>query len=159
VRWAARRGVTLRPLAIDRIPTAARIASMAGVPAIAGCGGALPLRDRSVDLVLVSQVAHHLDTDSILALFASCSRVARRGVVISDLRPSVLFGQGFRLAGRALRLHVTTINDGVTSLARGFTPARLAALATAAARGDRSGTVQVAARPLSRVVAWWRTDR
>jgi SAM-dependent methyltransferase len=156
-RWAARRGVTLVPLALERIVAAARIARGAGVPVVVGCAGALPVRARSVDLVLVSQVAHHLDTESVVTLFTACSRVARRGVLVCDLRPSALFAHGFRAAGRILGFDPTTLDDGVTSLARGFSPARLKELGDRAQRGERPPEVHVATRPLSRIVAWWRT--
>ena len=155
VRWAARRGVTLRPLGLERIPAAARLARSAGVPTMLGCASALPLRDNSVDVVLVSQLAHHLDPVGATRLFADCSRIARRGVIIADLRPSLLAGYGYRLGGLLLGLHQATIDDGVTSLARGFTPAALQSLCA----GVSSEPASVARLPFARVVAWWRTDR
>lgn len=155
VRWAARRGVTLHPIGLERIPAAARVARNAGVPTMLGCAGALPLRQRSVDLVLVSQVAHHLDADSATRLFTDCSRIARRGVIIADLRPSLLAAFGYRLGGALLGLHQSTIDDGVISLARGFTPAALASLCVGVTRGQ----VSVARLRFARVVAWWRTDQ
>jgi SAM-dependent methyltransferase len=155
VRWAARRGITLHPIGLERIPAAARLARDAGVPTMLGCAGALPLRRRSVDLVLVSQVAHHLDAESAALLFADCTRVARRGVIVADLRPSALAALGFRLGGTLLGLHQTTIEDGVTSLARGFTPTALHSLCA----GANPAPVTVSRMPFSRVVAWWRTDQ
>jgi hypothetical protein len=154
-RWAAHRGIALRPIGLERIPAAARLARSAGVPMMLGSATALPLRDRSVDIVLVSQVAHHLDAASARRLFTDCSRVARRGVIIADLRPSFLAAFGYRLGGALLGLHQVTIDDGVTSLARGFTPAALASLCNCVA----SAPVSVARLPFARVVAWWRTDR
>lgn len=152
-RWAARRGVRLQPVGLERIPVAARLARDAGVPTVVGCAGALPLAARSVDLVLVSQLAHHLDRASASRLFADCSRVARRGVIVSDLQPSRLAAFGFRIAGALLGLHQATIDDGVTSLARGFTPDALRSLCA-----DLPGApVAVRGLPFARVVAWWRT--
>jgi SAM-dependent methyltransferase len=155
VRCAAQRGITLRPLGLERIPAAARLARSAGVPTMLGTAAALPLRDQSVDIVLVSQLAHHLDAASATRLFSDCSRVARRGVIIADLRPSSLAAFGYRLGGALLGLHQVTIDDGVTSLARGFTPAALASLCERAA----GAPVSVARLPFARVVAWWRTSR
>jgi len=154
VRCAARRGIALRPIGLERIPVAARLARDAGVPTMLGCAGALPLRSRSVDLVLVSQVAHHLDAASATLLFTDCSRVARRGVIIADLRPSRLATFGYRLGGALLGLHHVTIEDGVISLARGFTPAALESLCV----GVAGGPVSIASLPFARIVAWWRTD-
>ena len=150
-RWAARRGIAIRPLGLDRHAVAARLATDHGVPATVGCGGDLPLRDRSVDLVIASQLAHHLDDGSCRTLFRECHRVARVGIVVADLRPSRLAALGFRLGGALLGFDMVTIEDGVTSLDRGFTPARLAALLSSA--GIEAA---VARRPGARVVAWWR---
>ncbi len=153
-RWAARRGVSLVPLALERIPAAAVMAHDSGVPVAVGCLGALPLRARSVDIVLVSQVAHHLDHDSLLRLVADCSIVARRGVVLADLHPRWFAAPGLRIAGALLRMHRTSIGDGVISLRRGYTPEQLRALCIAGGAARASA----AARPGARVVAWWRTD-
>ena len=48
-----------------------------------------------------------------------------------------------------------SIDDGVISLARGFTPAALESLCV----GTGGGPVSVARLSCARVVAWWRTDR
>jgi SAM-dependent methyltransferase len=154
-RLAARRGVRLVPLALERIPEAARIAQVAGVPMILGCASALPLRARSVDIVLLSQVVHHLDADSTVRLLAECSSVARRGVIVADLRRSWFAGPGFRLAGAVLGLDRVTIDDGVTSVQRGYTPAELYGLCTQAG----ATKITVARSAGSRLVAWWRTDQ
>lgn len=155
VQWAAKRGITLRPVGLERIPVAARLARSAGVPTALGCAGALPLRTQSVDLVLVSQLAHHLDAASAQRLFAECSRVARRGVIVSDLQPSRLASWGYRLGGTLLGLHPATISDGIISLARGFTRNALQELCA----GATSTPVTVTRLPFWRVVAWWRTDQ
>ncbi|MEO5799468.1 MAG: methyltransferase domain-containing protein [Gemmatimonadales bacterium] len=155
VRYAAQRGVTLRPLGLERIPAAARLACSAGVPTLLGCASALPIGDRSVDIVLVSQVAHHLDDDAIVRLFGECSRVARRGVIIADLRPSRLTEIAFRTVGGVLAFHPVTVTDGVTSLRRGFTPTRLRLLTTRA----QTPRPTVRWRPFARILACWRTDQ
>jgi Methyltransferase domain len=153
-RWARRRGVSLVPLGLERIPAAARVARDTGIPVILGCAGALPLGPNSVDLVLLSQIAHHLDADSAMQLFAAASRIARRGVVVADLRPMLLAATGFRLAGMLLRFHPVTFRDGVTSLRRGYPVQQLRTLCLRAGAAH----VNVVARPGARVVAWWRTD-
>ena len=150
-RWAARRGVSLVPLALERIPAAARVARATGVPTILGCASALPLRAKSVDIVLVSQVVHHLAADSAVALLAACTAGARRGVIVADLHRTWFAAAGFRLAGTVLGLDRRTLADGVTSVRRGFTPNELRALCVRAGALD----VHVAARPGSRLVAWW----
>ena len=153
-RWAERRGVSLVPLALERIPAAARVARDAGVPIVLGCASALPLGPKSVDLVLLSQVVHHLDADSAVRLLAACSTIARRGVIVADLHRTWFAAPGFRLAGAMLGLHRITIADGVTSVQRGYTTSELRALCVRAGATN----VTVATSFGSRVVAWWRTD-
>lgn len=155
VRAAARRGVRLRPLGLERLPAAARLAHGSGLPTVLACGGTLPFADRSVDFVLASQLHHHLDDRSAVALCREMARVARRGVIVADLRPAPLAAPAYRAVAPFLRLHPVTVADGVTSLARSRPPAALAALARAA--GARAP--HVATPPCARVVVAWRTDR
>lgn len=154
VRWAADRGITLVPIGLERIPAAARLARDGGLPTLLACAGALPVRRGGVDLVLVSQMLHHLDAASSVRLLAECHAVARRGVVIADLRPSPLAGVGYRLAGPLLGMHPMTVRDGVTSLQRGLTPDALRQLVRQAIGRD----VPVRRLPGARVLAAWRTD-
>jgi hypothetical protein len=153
-RWAGRRGVSIVPLGLERIDAAARLARSAGVPVIVGCGSALPLRDRGVDIVLISQVAHHLDQSSAVRLFAAANAIARRGVIVADLRPAWYAAPGFRLAGLVLGFDPVTLVDGVTSVRRGFARTALHDLCLRAGAAN----VRVAARPGARLVATWRTD-
>lgn len=155
VRWAARRGITLVPIGLERIAAAAHLAHRSGLPVLLGCAGALPIRRRGVDFVLVSQLVHHLDHASTVRLLVECDAIARRGVVIADLRPSPLAAFGYRLAGPLLGMHPMTVSDGVISLARGLTPTRLRTLAHEALGHD----VDVWRAPGARVIAAWRTDQ
>ena len=155
VRWAARRGVHLLPLGLERSRAAAAVARAAGIPVMLGCASAVPVADHSVDIVLVSQLAHHLDHDAVASLFERCSRIARRGVIVADLRPSAVYAAAFRVGAILLGMHPVTRHDGVTSIARGFSVATMRSLAgRAGARGAR-----VRSLPFARVVASWRTDR
>jgi len=56
------------------------------------------------------------------------------------------------VGARLLRFDRVTRVDGITSIARGYRPAELAALAARA--GARA---EVRRRPGYRLVAWWRT--
>ncbi len=151
-RWAARRGITLRCIGLERIPAAAGLARHGGMAVAVACAGALPLRAGGVDLVLISQLAHHLDRAAVVQLFRDASRAARRGVLVCDLRPSPLARYGFPVAGRLLGLHPVTIADGVTSVARGFSAPALAELAReAGCRAERCR--RAAAGPRGTVVA------
>jgi SAM-dependent methyltransferase len=148
----ARRGTAVTAVGVERHPVAARAARDGGLPTLLACGLALPLRDRSVDVVLISQVAHHLAPDQVGRLAAEASRVARLGVVLADLRPSRLAAWGFRVGARVLGFDRATREDGVLSLARGFRPPVLRALLAGA-----GAVATVTRRPGARIVAWWST--
>src|SRR5213076_3599334 len=64
-------GVTLRPVGVELSRTAAREARALGLAALLADGGALPIRPRSVDVVLASQVLHHLPRDVAVRWIAS----------------------------------------------------------------------------------------
>ena len=151
VAWAAARGVMLKPLGLERHTAAARLARDEGLAVLVGDGGTLPIRDRGVDLVLLSQVAHHFSPDAIVHLIRECTRVSRRAVILADLRRSTLAAVGFRFAGHALRFDSDTVRDGVTSLRRGFTPTSLGELL-----GRAGVATRVIRRPGARLVAVWR---
>jgi hypothetical protein len=150
-RWGEARGIRVAPLGLDLHPRAARLALEQGIPALVGDAGALPVKDRGVDLVIVSQLAHHLDDASCVALFRECGRVARVGVIVADLFRSRLAAAGFWLGSTLLGFDHCTRDDGIVSLRRGFTVARLKAIARAA-----GVAATVTRRPGSRIVAWWR---
>ena len=150
-RWAARRGVRLVTVGLERSRVAARLARDGGVPCAVGCAGTPPFGDTSVDLVLLSQVVHHLAPDSAVRLFRACDRLARRAVIVADLRRGGLGPLAFRFGARALGFDPITVADGVTSLRRGYTAGELRALLAAAGVG---GTVERS--PGYRLVAVWR---
>lgn len=154
VRWGEQRGITLRPVGIEPNGTVARVARAQGFAVARGRGDALPLGDDSVDLVVVSQVAHHLDRAAVIQLFRECNRVARRAVIVADLRRSAIARAAFSVGGRLLRFHPVTLADGETSIRRGYTPRELVSLLDAA---GVDGTVS--SRPFYRLVATWRPRR
>jgi len=150
-RWAARHGVCLVTVGLERSPVAARLALAGGVPCAVGCAGTPPFREKSVDVVLVSQVAHHLADASAVRLFQTCDRLARRAVVVADLRSGPLGPLAFWVGARVLGFDPVTVADGMTSLRRGYSADRLRGLLVAA--GVR-GIVE--RRPGYRLVATWR---
>jgi ubiquinone/menaquinone biosynthesis C-methylase UbiE len=92
------------------------------------CGDALrlPFADRSVEIVMCSQVLHHFAGKDALQLLREMNRVARVRVVISDIRRSWLAAAGLWLVSFPLRFHAVSRHDGVVSVMRGFTAAELA---------------------------------
>ncbi len=151
---AARRGITLQLIGLERIKAAAREAARAGgVAAIVADGRQLPFGAASVDLVLCSKVLHHLPGEAGRRLLREMNRVARLGVVVADIRRSVFAAAGIWLASFPMRFHPTTRRDGVISVFRGFSPFEL---------GDicRSAGVSAAVRrhPGWCLTAAWRPE-
>jgi ubiquinone/menaquinone biosynthesis C-methylase UbiE len=120
-RWGRQRGFQIRPLGLDRSFTAASLARENGVITLVGCAGTLPVRTRSVDIVLVSQVIHHLRRDAAVRLLQECHRVARASVIVTDLERAWLAVAGFWVVSRLLQFDASTRTDGVTSVRRGYT--------------------------------------
>lgn len=88
----------------------------------------LPFRDHSIDVVMCSQILHHFDDADAGGFLREMNRVARRAVIVSDLRRSWIAAAGFWLVSFPLRFHRVTRHDGVLSVLRGFTSAELARL-------------------------------
>lgn len=147
------RGHVPRAVALDHHRTAARICRARGLAAVVADLGALPLAARSADIVMANQVLHHLPDDGIVALLAACSAVARRGVVVTDLRRSVLATVAVRIAAWVLRFHPATRADAVLSLQRAF---RIAELRDFIRRISPRATVR--RRWGWRLLGVWRTD-
>ena len=150
VRWGAARGIRVVPVAIELNRIAASLAGGAGLPTAVACAGAPPIRDKSVDVVLVSQVAHHLTAPSVIHLLRTCDRLARRAVIVADLRRNRFAPAAFWCGARILRFDRVTVADGMTSIRRGFSPTELRRLLAEAGIKGR-----VDQRPGFRLVASW----
>lgn len=120
----ARRG--WHATAVDPHPDVLRVAraaadSVARVRVVTADGRSLPFADDTFDVAHCSLLLHHLDPPDAVALLREMARVARRGVVINDLRrgvmPFVATGVMVALLGtcRATRA------DGLTSVRRAYT--------------------------------------
>lgn len=92
----------------------------------------LPFKDKSVDVVMASQMLHHFQFSDAVAVVRELSRVARRKVIISDLRRSVFAAAGIWAASFPLGFHPVSRHDGVVSVMRGFVPNELTEIVTAA---------------------------
>ncbi len=150
----ARRGGMMSGLAIDWHREAAQMAGERKQRAVVSDGFRLPFADGAVDVVVASQLLHHFTRAAGASLVRELDRIARIGVVISDLRRARLAAAGIWLAAHALRFHPVSRTDGVISVRRGFTTDELAALCLMA-----GVTATVHRRPGFRVVAHWRIDR
>lgn len=120
---------------------------------IAVCANALrlPFADRSVDVVTCSQVLHHFENNDAALVLREMTRVARRKVVVADLRRSWIAMAGLWVGSFVLRFHPVSRHDGLVSIRRGYTAPELARLVHDAT--GRSPVVQ--SRFGFRVTASW----
>lgn len=89
----------------------------------------LPMQDQSVDLCVSSLFLHHLEGPSVARLLSEMARVARIGIVISDLRRSRLGLALAVVAGRVMtRSHIVHV-DSVKSVRAAWTQEELQDLA------------------------------
>jgi ubiquinone/menaquinone biosynthesis C-methylase UbiE len=95
---------------------------------IEGNARALPFGDASFDVGHCSLLIHHFEPPAAVGVLRELRRVARRGVVINDLRRGVLplIATGISVAALG-RTHVTR-RDGMTSARRAYTLDELDAL-------------------------------
>lgn len=142
------RRIGIRPLALDWHREAARLCRTHDIPVIVGDVRDLPLGPRSVDVVVVSQLLHHLTREELVPLLQRLHRAVRIGVVIADIERRRSAAWGIWLASFALAFHRVSRRDGVISVRRGFTCAELTDLLREA---GLSGTVH--RRPGFRIVA------
>lgn len=113
---------------------------------------ALPFADGSIDVVMCSQLLHHFADDDATHVLRELDRVARRAVIVSDLRRSWIAATGFWLVSFPLRFHRVTRHDGVVSVLRGFTATELRDLVLNAV----AAAPIVTRRPGFRITARWR---
>ncbi len=81
----------------------------------------LPLADGSVDIAHASLLLHHLDPPEAVATLRELRRVARLGVVVNDLRRSVLAYAMTAASVLTLARGRYTRHDGLASARRAYT--------------------------------------
>jgi len=118
-------GIELHAIGLDAAEELARASRPAVDFAVCGNALELPFADRSVDVVMCSQVLHHFSRPHAVTLLREMDRVARIRVIVSDLRRSRIAAAGLWLASFPLRFHAVSRHDGVVSVMRGFTPEEL----------------------------------
>ena len=122
----------IRPtiLALDRDPTALRLAASLPVAAVGGDALRLPFADRSIDVVTAVKFAHHFEGDALAGLLSEMARVAARRVIVLDIRRHRLAYWGFIAWSRAFTRNRLVRFDGPLSVLRGFTSRELVDLAS-----------------------------
>jgi SAM-dependent methyltransferase len=127
---AERVGRELTVTAVDHDPRTASIAAgltrheprVRVVCADAGCP---PFPPGSFDLVTASMFLHHFEHGEIVRLLTVFRRLARRAVVVNDLRRHRLPWAFIGLAARVTWRQEMFVHDAPLSVLRGFTPGEL----------------------------------
>jgi SAM-dependent methyltransferase len=118
-------GFRLDTIGMEISPEIARAAEPSCTWAMVGDAMRLPFADRSIDFVTLSQVLHHFDGAAADALLRECSRVARVGVVVGELRRSWFAVAGLWASSFVLGFHPVSRHDGIVSILRGYTVSEL----------------------------------
>jgi len=122
--WARRRGIAVQLTGIDLNPYAARAAEES-TPKELGIewvtGDALAYRpETSVDIVVSSLTAHHLEDEEIVALLKWMEATAEAGWFLNDLERSERASRIFVWLARLAGWHRFVRHDGPVSFRRAF---------------------------------------
>jgi SAM-dependent methyltransferase len=148
---AGRRGVRLTTTGLEHTEAVAAAARARAGMVFVGDARALPFADDSFDLVTCSQVLHHFEDPEAAVIIREMTRVARRLVVIADLRRSWAAAVGIWASSFVLGFHPVSRHDGTLSVLRGYRKSELSALV----QGAVGITPEVRDRPGFRVTAAW----
>lgn len=152
---ADRLGVSLTAFGVDEAESLSHTTTSLMDASICADARRLPVADASVDIVTCSQLLHHFDDGEIPAVLRELDRVARRWVIVSDLRRSWLAAGAFWLVSWPLGFHRVTRHDGFVSVLRGFTRAELGAHVL-----DATGRCAEVRRHLGfRITAVWKARK
>jgi SAM-dependent methyltransferase len=126
VELGARNGKRVTVTAVDRDPAAAAAAVRfaahhPGVRIVRADAEDLPFADRSFDLVTASMFLHHFDHRGAVDLLRKFRRIARRAVVVNDLRRHRLPWAFIATVAHVTRRDPMFRHDAPLSVLRGFT--------------------------------------
>jgi ubiquinone/menaquinone biosynthesis C-methylase UbiE len=88
---------------------------------------ALPFRERSFDVVTASLFLHHFDAPELPEVLRGLFALCRRALVVNDLRRARVPYVFSRIVFPWVFKSPVSINDGLISIRRGFTPQELRA--------------------------------
>lgn len=123
--WAKRRNIAAKIIGVEADPITARIAAnqtkqLADIKIIQGDAGAPPFSPGAFDFVVASQFLHHFSEAKIIDLLKQWAKLARRGIVISDLVRHPLAYHGIRLLTKLTTRNLMTLTDAPLSVRRAF---------------------------------------
>jgi SAM-dependent methyltransferase len=132
--WAKRRGWDWRFTNLDANPVILK--SKFAAKNVVGSALQLPFADASFDLVIASQMTHHLTDEEVVTHWREAWRVTRDAIFICDLHRNAALYAALWLTMRLLRVSDTVRADGLISVKRGF---HLGEWRELAARAEISG--------------------
>lgn len=124
--WAKRGHIAARIVGLEAESITARIAAhgnhqRADVTIIQGDAGAPPFSPGSFDFVVASQFLHHFSEVRIVDLLRQWAKLARRGIILSDLVRHPVAYHGIRLLTKVTTRNLMTLVDAPLSVSRAFT--------------------------------------
>ena len=129
-QWAGKRGIAARLVGVDLNPLSAKVATTAAPPdpRIEYRTGDYADQPEAFDLIISSQVAHHMTDAQLDAFLRHMEANARAGWLVSDLHRHRFAHGGYPLLARLLGVHRIVREDGTLSIARSYRPAEWPAI-------------------------------
>ncbi|MBZ0316054.1 MAG: methyltransferase domain-containing protein [Anaerolineae bacterium] len=138
-QWVKQHNLQLEMLALDFSARNLRVAQehltsapLSQISLIQADAHVLPFAPNSVDYVISSLFLHHLNPEQVLAFLRSTFRIARRGLIMTDLTRGWLPLLAFKIIQPIFARNYLTRHDGAVSIRRAYTPAELLFLAKTA---------------------------
>ena len=141
VKWGRRIGTPVSIVALEPHPVTVAVArqyteDFPEIIVVRGDGSHAPFLPGSFDFVLASQLLHHFSEEEILDLLQRWSKLARRGILVSDLVRHPLAYYGIFWLTRFLTRNEMTRSDAPLSVRRAFTLAEWGELFSRAGIGE-----------------------
>lgn len=128
-RWAQRRGIAARLVGVDLNPLSEGIARAAAPgEGIEYRTGDYADQPEPFDLVISSQVAHHMSDDQLDRFLRHMEATTAIGWLVNDLRRHWFAHAGYPLLARLLGVHRIVREDGTLSIARSYRAAEWPAI-------------------------------
>ena len=127
-RAAIRRGLTVRMVVVDRHPGVLSSIRQS-VAAVRADAVRLPVVDGGIDVLICSQMLHHLSPPEVSAALREFARVTRWGFVLFDVERSWLAISTVRVLTWATSRNRLTRHDGPLSFRRAYRRAEMQGLA------------------------------